>query len=240
MKQKQLTNQLLQSKGQEGDELNEKIEIVEALLDRMSRGSSIANPILIQILVDFANEPFTLERNLYLVYKVFIYKFVEIFMRKGFEAESEVVEFLVTSTDVIAFHQKQAVKQLLSGKGFGSLYENQIELSMEQMARVGLMLVVGTDRVHFIHRTFAEFFVADFFIKNLLAFNSQDIQGKAFVELFRQVWLYDMKEFRVIRNFFDGSFETLISSNNKRKPQVIKSFFQKSFSYEELSWLAEL
>jgi hypothetical protein len=70
-------------------------------------------------------------------------------------------------------------------------------------------------KLHFIHRTFAEFYVADYVVKDLIkgSNTSQQLQDILLKEIFLR------EEYRVIRTFIDG-----LLSRSEPSNEVIKQY----------------
>ena len=78
------------------------------------------------------------------------------------------------------------------------------------MARTGIEQIINEGKLHFIHRNFAEFYVADYFVKELKILSNifQKIQ-----DLVLQKKL--LKEgYLVIRFFMDGMLSLFLPSND--------------------------
>jgi hypothetical protein len=68
----------------------------------------------------------------------------------------------------------------------------------EDLIRTGIVQISNEGKLHFIHRTFAEFYVADYFVKELTKGSniSQQIQDLLLQKIFLE------KEYCVIRFFY--------------------------------------
>jgi hypothetical protein len=90
-------------------------------------------------------------------------------------------------------------------------------LSGEELARIGLAQRNSDGKPQFIHRTFAEYFVADFLIKHLKEKTEQHEQVQNF--LLNKILLAD---YQGIRAFFDGLLKNLSPSE-----EVLKYYGEK-------------
>jgi hypothetical protein len=123
-------------------------------------------------------------------------------------------KFQVTMSNVIATEQrKRDLKhmtedhqllafKLLFTKEQLALFQNNRECSFsaEQLTRIGIVQVSHDGKPHFIHRTFAEYFVADCLVDRLREGNNTSEQVLDFI--LKDIFLKD--DYRVIRGFVDG------------------------------------
>ena len=106
-------------------------------------------------------------------------------------------------------HELLALEALFTEKQLKSLQINyQSTLSDEDLARIGIVQKDQESKPQFIHRTFAEYFVAEFLIKQLTNENKQDTLVQDF--LLNEVLL--QTDCEVIRAFLDGLLEKSPSS----------------------------
>jgi hypothetical protein len=87
--------------------------------------------------------------------------------------------------------------------------------SNEDLARIGIAQRNNEGRPHFIHRTFAEYFVADFLIKQLTKKTKQHVQVKGI--LLSEVLVKE--DCRVIRAFMDGMLK-----NSKPSKEALNEY----------------
>jgi hypothetical protein len=88
-------------------------------------------------------------------------------------------------------------------------------ISDEKLARIGIARRNNEGKPHFIHRTFAEYFVADFLVKQLTKKTKQHIQVKEL--LLNEVLLH--KDCHVIRAFLNGKLE-----NSRPSTEALKEY----------------
>jgi len=104
-------------------------------------------------------------------------------------------------------HQLLALKALLTGKE-ATLLQNirECSFSTEDLIRIGIVQVSHDGKLHFIHRTFAEYFVADCLVNRLTEGNNFSEQLRTFIlkDIFLEL------NYEVIRVFIDG----LLSRSN--------------------------
>jgi hypothetical protein len=103
--------------------------------------------------------------------------------------------------NVITDHQLLALEVLLTGKEATLLQNNrECSFSSEDLTRIGIVQVSHDGKPHFIHRTFAEYFVADWLANRLTEGNNISEQLESFI--LKDIFLRD--DYRVIRVFIDG------------------------------------
>jgi hypothetical protein len=101
------------------------------------------------------------------LYKKFIKNRLIILMDKGEMAREQCTQGMIDNISVTENHQKVALEILFPElKERVSILQESDILAPEALSRVGIVQYVdGTP--HFIHRTFAEYYVADFLVTNL-------------------------------------------------------------------------
>jgi ankyrin repeat protein len=113
-------------------------------------------------------------------------------------------------------HQKLALKVLFAEEQLSLFHtDSQCTSLDEDLTRTGIVQIGNGGKLHFIHRTFAEFYVADYFVNKLTKGSniSQEIQKLIIQKIFMG------KEYRVIRVFIDGRL-----SNSEGLREVLKQY----------------
>ena len=98
-------------------------------------------------------------------------------------------------------HQLLALKVLFTEEQVTSFeIDSHFTFSNEELARIGIAELNYGDKLQFIHRTFAEFFVADFFVNQLNKGTkvSSQVQDCLLKDIFLKA------DYRVVRVFIDG------------------------------------
>ena len=98
-------------------------------------------------------------------------------------------------------HQLLALKVLFTGKE-ATVFQifGESSFSTEDLTRIGIVQVRHDGKPHFIHRTFAEYFVADCLVNRMTEGNNFSVQLMTFI--LKDIFLGD--DYRVIRVFIDG------------------------------------
>jgi len=98
-------------------------------------------------------------------------------------------------------HQLLALKKLFDEETMSLLRNNkECSFSVEQLTRFGIVHISCEGKPHFIHRTFAEYYVADCLVNHLTEGNNTSQQVRTFI--LKDIFLED--DYRVIRAFVDG------------------------------------
>jgi hypothetical protein len=122
-------------------------------------------------------------------------------------------------------HQLLAMKVLFTEEQVALFQnKNQNTFSVEQLTRIGIVQVSYDGKPYFIHRTFAEYYVADFLVNRLTEGNdnSQNVKDIILKDIFLEA------EYRVIRVFTDGLF-----SRTNLSKVVLKQFGNQIHDFEK-------
>jgi hypothetical protein len=98
-------------------------------------------------------------------------------------------------------HQLLALKVLFTEEQVALIQTNrECNFLAEQLSRIGIVQVSHDNKPHFIHRTFAEYYVADCLVNSLTEGNNTSEQVQTFVleDVFQK------EDYRVVRVFMDG------------------------------------
>ena len=125
--------------------------------------------------------------------------------------------------DMSEDHQLLALKVLLTEEQVALFESNShCTFSAEQLTRIGIVQISDEGKPHFIHRTFAEYYVADYLVNRLTKGNktSQQVQTFALEDIFRK------EEFRVIRVFVDAFL-----SRSKLSGEVLQQYGNRMHNF---------
>jgi ankyrin repeat protein len=147
-------------------------------------------------------------------------------------------KFKVPENNVIALEQKErdlkcmrvghqllALKVLFTEEQVTEFQNNiQCTFSTQELARAGIVQVSYEDKLHFIHQTFAEYYVADFLVNQLAegSTTSQQVHDLLLKKIFLE------KYYRMIRVFIDG----LLSRTNPSQ-EVLKEYGHQMSNWED-------
>jgi ankyrin repeat protein len=134
------------------------------------------------------------------LYRKFIEHKYNIFNKKGEIAKEQDSNVLISDISVTKNHQKLTLEILFPQlEDTVTKLEDFKLLSSEEIARIGIVQFVD-DKPHFIHRTFAEYYVADFLITQLI--KKTNSLSEVQYSLLNKLLL--AADYRVIRFFVDG------------------------------------
>lgn len=202
----------------------EKIREISFFLSGLNsyRSNQVNNPIIFRLLIEvFEEKDIELkDKNYYQLYK----SFVDIMISKS------LVKHQFSSEDIFAFHQKLGLISVfgMDMEGSKKIIENHFQNlpQAQEMTKVGLISINGSEEIRFLDLTLSEFFAADFFYKNI--FLNDD---KSFIEMFRFIWNVKASYgCRMITKFLNSIFESL----NTDELQKIQATFVRLMPEPEL------
>lgn len=220
-----------------GDHSQEKIDAIYKFFSRLEafHNNFQWNPYLlymaVEIAVDLNDVQIGIENpNPYSMYKAFVNMLILRFMKKGPVADDDQLSYMNSKFNITTFHQKQAcrINSLVEGLrnrdsilSHTRLYKEQLEpwfdpslkLSSEQTARIGLMYCNDFDsRYTFVHRTIAEFFVADFIFKTLFVkdenYRLTEKDLLSILDFFFMLLIEEFYDYRLIVKFLENAVES--------------------------------
>jgi ankyrin repeat protein len=137
--------------------------------------------------------------NLLELYQKFLKTKYAIFLKKGPIAEEQQNAIILNDISINKNHQRLALQVLFTEEQINLLQPEALELSNEQSARIGIVQYIDNKPPHFIHRTFAEYFAADFLVSQL---QKQKQRKEAQDFLLTQILLQE--DYQVIRAFLNS------------------------------------
>ncbi|GJQ79873.1 hypothetical protein Trydic_g18321 [Trypoxylus dichotomus] len=116
-------------------------------------------------------------------------------------AAKELVDILKGGLNLRKLHQQIALEALFPQQKEALLQTKKIYyLPQEQLNRIGIAQYIGSNKVQFIHRTFAEYYAADFFASQLVTESSNTV----LIQNFLLTNLLMQDELQTIRVFLDS------------------------------------
>jgi hypothetical protein len=113
-------------------------------------------------------------------------------------------------------HQLLALKVLFTEEQVAVLQGyNKFMLSREELARFGIAEVNYDSKLHFIHGTFAEYYVADFFVNQLTGGSRSSPKLQDYL----LKYIFVKEDYRLIRRFIDG-----LMSRSELSEEVLKQY----------------
>lgn len=180
----------------------------------------ISNPLLLKMMTKISRDKKLEHRalNMFNLYDELVTKIFEESLQKGPEIQRSLMKFLTRSASVIKFYQKQAFKTIFEKKSnfmnmMSFYFKSDENLEVEEVVKVGLMYSNDFENFNFIHKTFADYFIARFVVENIFdldAFSNK--KREAVQDVFIHV-LSDATEFKMIQVFIDGALESVNFQN---------------------------
>lgn len=237
VEQRSFYRQFFENRNIEMFDLNRNIAGIEKLMNFLSKnrlfwspitGDISTNPLFMRITAEIYDDDVMHESskgkcltlcNLYLMYDRFIERKFSLWMLdKGRLSLSDQLEMHRGSKSIFRAHLRIALERTFNDSRLKALVEES-SLTLEQILRVGLVNQTGCE-LQFIHRTFAEFFVADFLFKRIFCHevhlkrvsrNEKRLVMRLFVRVLSS------NEFQMIRAFLGNALELLKGKRDAKK-----------------------
>lgn len=242
----------LKSKQIDEDEIENGLLEIEKFLASLEQnslswddGASFSNPLLMRMIVEIFDGDYSIlltESNYYTIYVKFVNKMIQKTMERGPEAENDFARFTTSSPNIFELHQRKAFGAILwSDDGemvekLESLCFDQTvkEPPVEQTVRVSLMYDNGSGGLQFIHRTFAEFFIADFIFKKIFLqrFNTCEELEEVF-NFFVKLFKDSRDDYKMIKTFLDGALQSFVLEDFPGKTEHVREKFNTLIDQHE-------
>lgn len=222
-----------------GECLTRKLREVENFLASISfKDNPITNPSLLKIIAEISQDysNFTLgNANLFSTFNQLTSKLMEKCMNKGPEGQSHVAKQVGTSM-MVDFYEKIAIETNFnfSQNDLESLFGNIQTPSIDDSTRVGLLYFDDSPHFKFVHRSFAEFFIAKFafevIFKKTFASNSHlksTLKGNFGILLY--LLFNNSQRYKTILMFIDDALKLLDSVNGEERSEILRIFFKRIF-----------
>lgn len=243
------------AKGNGNQNIAEKMIDINSFFVKIQRempGRFISNPLMFTMIAECFDDDENLKLSfsyLFSIFDQFTKKMIKRTMNLGIVAQGSVAN-TVGESSIMKFYQKEAFQICFKGDAF---VEGMIDLcfkhvdtpSFEDIIRVGLMFSNGSGSYYFIHKTFAEFFVAKFFYEMLfLRKHQQDEPLKPHYEIdvLCSVLKNTNDEHQMITILLDNALKSFVvekSLEGKGEPTLIERKFSKEIDYNVLETLIE-
>lgn len=214
----------------DGESLRQKLSEIEEFLRSLGDHKfSITNPLMLRIIAEIFDEDpnFKIaEANLYSLYDEFTKNLIYKCMEKGPEAKRNLANQF-GNTSVIEFYKKKACETIL---GYNIEYFWVAPIPEDdEIIRVGLMHSDGLGNFSFVHRTFAEFYVAKIIYETLfLKRPSSDMRsildGKIYdvlTDAFRK-----FHSLTNVFNFLDNALDSCVCEDDAEIMKIKTEFYR--------------
>lgn len=214
--------------------------LADELIKKMSQisystGSDLMGiPIQVRMIAEIygGDTQFDKQWNFYTIYETFIDKMIHNWMvNKGDLSIMDQKEIHKNSPGVVKVHQQIALKYFFPSQ-MQDDDDDEDELTSEMIARIGIINVDNSSgEMHFIHETFAEYFVADFISSSLKATKMNKRKKQLVSQVLLKVFVQE--KYQMIRNFMDKALE-----NQDKLPTIcfesLKSCIQEEKGFDLL------
>lgn len=231
--------QILKNKKIDDRLIDAKVREIERFLLDLGRTVfdpfGVTNPIILSMVVKiFENNPEAklMQVSYYSIYKGFVNRMIKNCMKKGFDALNDSAAF-IESVDIKQIYEREAFRAVLNihnadiKNAIESCFDIFTEITEDSLSRIGLMTIDGSGRSHFIHLTFADYFVAKFLLEKVFASKDYTDIAAPIVKLLKIILTEPM--LRMIRVFIDSGIETQSLDST-----FIQNILSQNFSPKEL------
>lgn len=200
--QKNFFQQFIRRRHFNSTQITEKTSKFESFLDYLDQTnwvckSNLPNPLLMRMTAEIlcsSDDNFS-PFDIFMIYERYVDIMIDKMFDKGLDARYDIKKFATEAPNILDFHYKTAfdvIFQYETLTGQESLLDSYFspfpKISQKQMTRTGLVSVNRDSKVYFIHRTFAEYFVAAFFYKfvfncDLFSESNFSLISKEFIKL---------------------------------------------------------
>lgn len=237
-----------------GDQnIAEKIEDIDEFLKKLQLDKTnrfVSNPLIFKMLAECFDEDRSLKLSqtyLFSIYDQFAKKMIKRTMSAGHDAQESVAN-TVGDSSILKFYQKHAFKICFEGNKYAAkmidLYFKHVATpSFEDSNRVGLMFSDGSGNYYFIHKTFAEFFVAKFFYEMLFLGKYQQDEPLKWIcglDVLFGIWKQTNDGYQVITTLLDNALFSFVDKKPLiEDPTAYQEHFSEKIEYNVLETLIE-
>lgn len=179
--------------------------ILEKFKENLNRRDFVEIPLQLYMLAEvFGDAEITDdEMNLFLLYKKFVAKKINIWINdKGSLAKNDSTEIQTSEFNVRSMHQKLAIENMFGKAVADSLFPTLgVTLNQEMILRIGLIKIALSDYVEFVHKTYAEFLIADYCFAKIIT-NTQSLGVDILVKMFLE------RDYENVRKFINEKLKT--------------------------------
>lgn len=217
------------------DDLKTKAEnLLEKFVNTLHHQDFVEVPLQLYMIAEVYGDVPSSEHmslNLFSLYKDFVNKKIDIWVEKGPLAKIDNKEIQKGSVTVGPMHQSIAITSVFGAKEAKTqgIVAIDINLARELLTRIGLIREAINDHFEFVHKTYSEFFIAEFCYNKILAGLATTIQ----INMFKRVFLGN--DYESIRKFINEKLRTVDYSEFATFWGNIKKIFgekdQRTFLY---------
>jgi len=163
--------------------------------------SLLSTPMLLQMIADIQNGNISIFSDLdnFTIYDKFIARLLKIWAQKGEIAEESQTRLSMNHANILEIHQRLALYYFFKHeKEVLESFLESSQITFDEISLGGIITINNLDNFHFLHETFAEYFVAGFLIRELKT--SKEIKEET-VEIILKVMTN--QDFTHIRQIFE-------------------------------------
>lgn len=225
VKQEEFLNEFFKAEKIDPDDIEDHIEMVQYIVESLKVEENINTPLMLGMIADLiANDAEIYEsENIYLyeIYQKFVDKKIQIWEENSEFAKKFLKSLLNKNSgfSMKKIYQKYAMKiefqSMFNNDNYLSFLKLKImrlksptELTSDEISRMGILYINEPKQLKFAHKTFIDFFIAQYFIENI--YNAYDEPSYEEADLRLQIY------YKLFSN--DGSFvSTFVKSFLKTK-----------------------
>jgi len=182
------------------------------------------NPLMLKIIAEIhTNEPLLSYGNIYEIYESFVEKKIKLWLEKSIVSHDVVSKIFLGGPLKIIF-QKYALLNALNMYSTTTLglkirklqiMEKNIpkKLTPEEISTLGILYINGKNEFEFSHKTFSDFFVAQYFIENVYDFDDDVNEEEAQLRL--ELFYNMMKSYGYVQQILTDFMSSYLQMNTK-------------------------
>lgn len=199
-KDKKIVNKELQ------DVITKSQKILRYIENSNTQNRLISNPLLLRMIAEISScKTFNVSRlNIYEIFDIFIREKLKRLYAKGEIVANDFSQILTKSnTNILVMHQALALKQIFPNvnTSYLQIMGNISKFSFEQISRLGILEIKSEEDFHFIHQTFAEFFVAQFIVGSIDKIDVIKNEDDSMLTAYLLSFILTAEELQVVKSF---------------------------------------
>ncbi|XP_070503068.1 uncharacterized protein [Chironomus tepperi] len=228
---------------------------VQSIVNSTQSKEGFDTPLLLGMMAELVSSDVEIyeTENLYELYRKFVEKKVQIWQENSAFAQQFLNTLVTSGFSIKNLHQRYAMRhELQSGDySYKFAYFNALKLKVmrqkvpkgltnDEVSRMGILFINGPKTFKFAHRTFAEFFVAQYFVENIYFAEDEptDEEAERRIRLFFQTFNYPFYRIRIfIRSFQETQAANETQPFDAQISKVLRTKYQRLYfnSMKELN-----
>ncbi|XP_070497766.1 uncharacterized protein [Chironomus tepperi] len=228
---------------------------VQSIVNSTQSKEGFDTPLLLGMMAELVSSDVEIyeTENLYELYRKFVEKKVQIWQENSAFAQQFLNTLVTSGFSIKNLHQRYAMRhELQSGDySYKFAYFNALKLKVmrqkvpkgltnDEVSRMGILFINGPKTFKFAHRTFAEFFVAQYFVENIYFAEDEptDEEAERRIRLFFQTFNYPFYRIRIfIKSFQETQAANETQAFDAQISKVLRTKYQRLYfnSMKELN-----